>query len=74
MIRSGLSGMRRPVPTRVPKGKVLLTVAIDPELREAARSAAQKEEVTLTVFVARALRERIAEERRSGSKRGTQRR
>ena len=49
------------MPTRVPKGKVLLTVAIDPELREAAREAAQKEEVTLTVFVARALRERIAQ-------------
>ncbi|MBM4245551.1 MAG: hypothetical protein FJ148_17375 [Deltaproteobacteria bacterium] len=45
----------------VPKGKVLPTVAIDPELREAAREAPQKEEVTLTVFVARALRERIAQ-------------
>ena len=49
------------MPTRVPKGKVLLSVAIDPNLREAARAAAEKEEVTLTVFVTRALRERIGE-------------
>lgn len=47
------------VPTRVPKGKVLLTVAIDPELRETAKKAAQEEEVTLTVYVTRALRERL---------------
>lgn len=62
------------MPTRVPKGKVLLTVAIDPELREAAREAAQKEEVTLTVFVARALRERIAMQGQARVLRGTRRR
>jgi predicted HicB family RNase H-like nuclease len=57
------------MPTRVPKGKVLLSVAIDPELREAARAAAEKEEVTLTVFVTRALRERLAESSTGGAKR-----
>ncbi len=62
------------MPTRVPKGKVLLTVAIDPELREAAREAAQKEEVTLTVFVARALRERVATQGDKRARRGAQRR
>lgn len=51
----------------------MLTIAIDPELREAAKAAAQKEEVTLTVFVARALRERIAQGP-SRSARRTQRR
>lgn len=62
------------MPTRVPKGKVLLTVAIDPELREAAREAAQKEEVTLTVFVARALRERVAAQGDARATRSTRRR
>lgn len=51
------------MPTRVPKGKVLLTVAIDPELRDAARKAAKAEEVTLTVYVARALREHLGRKR-----------
>ena len=62
------------MPTRIPKGKVLLTVAIDPELREAARLAAQREEVTLTVFVSRALRERVAGEAETRIARGTRRR
>lgn len=57
------------MPTRVPKGKVLLSVAIDPELREAARAAAEQEEVTLTVFVTRALRERLAETPPGGTRR-----
>lgn len=62
---------RRPeMPTRIPKGKVLLSVAIDPELREAARAAAEKEEITLTVFVTRALRERLAETPTGGPRRG----
>jgi hypothetical protein len=62
------------VPARVPKGKVLLAGAIDPELREAARLAAQKEEVTLTVFVARALRARLEGQASSRTRPGTQRR
>lgn len=62
------------MPTRVPKGKVLLTVAIDPDLREAAKLAAQKEEVTLTVFVTRALRERLGPQGESRATRSTWRR
>lgn len=49
------------VPTRVPRGKVLLTVAIDPDLRDAAKAAAEEEEITLTVFVTRALRDKLGE-------------
>jgi hypothetical protein len=56
------------MPTRVPKGKVLLSVAVDPGLREAAKAAAEIEEVTLTVFVARALRERLARRPTKGTK------
>ena len=51
------------MPTRIPKGKVLLSVAVDPGLREAAKAAAETEEVTLTVFVVRALREPLARRR-----------
>lgn len=61
------------VPTRVPKGKVLLTVAIDPELRDAAKGAAEEEEVTLTVYVTRALRDRLATQRAPRSGRRLQR-
>lgn len=74
VIETGADDRDAAVPTRVPKGKVLLTVAIDPDLREAAKLAAQKEEVTLTVFVTRALRERVGSHGDSRSARGTRRR